>query len=186
MNVTAFLGLGGNLGQPDEAIRQALVLLKDHPAVEVQSVSSFYQTEPVGMSFNEGVAIPWFVNAAAQVRTSLSPQELLALCLSVEHQLGRNRLPMNRGAGAASRTLDVDLLFYGDQIIRQPGLSVPHPRMHERAFTLYPMRDIAPQWRHPELGRTIESLVQALPESSGLRPLEPVANAHEFVQVYAG
>lgn len=175
MNVTAFLGLGGNLGQPDEAIRQALELLNVHPAVEVLAVSSFYQTEPVGMAFSEGIIIPWFVNAAAQVRTSLSPEELLALCLQVEHQLGRDRSPVNRQAGAASRTLDVDLLFYGDLIIRQPGLSVPHPRLHERAFALYPLRDIAPQFKHPELGQTMEALVQALPETSRILPWKPSA-----------
>jgi 2-amino-4-hydroxy-6-hydroxymethyldihydropteridine diphosphokinase len=172
MKVIAFLGLGGNLGQPEQAIRQALQLLNAHPAVEVHAVSSFYQTEPVGMAVSEGETIPWFVNAAAQVNTDLSAQDLLALCLSVEHQLGRDRSPVaERQAGASSRTLDVDLLFYGDEIIRQVGLIIPHPRLHERAFTLFPLRDIAPHWLHPELNQTITALVEALPATSALSPM---------------
>ena len=177
MNITAFLGLGGNLGQPEVTISQALELLNNHLKVEVKAVSSFYQTEPVGMAASEGESIPWFVNAAAQVSTSLSAQELLDFCLSVEHQLGRDRLQLpERQSGAASRTMDVDLLFYGDQIIRQAGLTIPHPRLHERAFALFPLQDIAPLWLHPELNQTIEALVLALPVSKGLRPLKtPVA-----------
>ena len=183
MTETAFLGLGGNLGQPEVAIRLALELLNTHPLIEVVAVSSFYQTEPVGMALSEGVTIPWFVNAAARIETGLSPQALMTFCLLVEHQLGRDRVQgkerignpppeslklkdnsesLTLAAGALSRTVDVDLLFYGQQIIREPGLTVPHPRLHERAFALYPLRELAPEWMHPVLGQSMEGLTAAL------------------------
>ncbi len=182
MTETAFLGLGGNLGQPEAAIRQALILLNDHPQIEVVAVSSFYETEPVGMAPSEGVCIPWFVNAAARIETSLPSQALMAFCLDVEHQLGRDRSPTGgpvapalsgqcedasasnppQPGGALSRTLDVDVLFYGQQILCQPGLTVPHPRLHERAFALYPLRELASAWVHPVLGQTMAQLTEAL------------------------
>jgi len=181
MRVTAFLGLGGNLGQPEAAIHQAVALLNAHPAVEVNVLSPFYRTEPIGMAFTEGEVIPWFVNAVAQIATELSAPQLLALCLSIEQQLGRNRTHSGTSAGspggALSRTLDVDILFYGDEVIRQPGLTVPHPRLHERAFTLFPLRDIAPTFRHPELRQTIEALAHNLPDASGVQPMASSAVA---------
>jgi 2-amino-4-hydroxy-6-hydroxymethyldihydropteridine diphosphokinase len=174
MAVIVYLGLGGNLGRPEESIHQAVDLLNAHPLVKVTALSSFYRTEPVGMAAQEGERIPWFVNAAAEILTSLSAPELLAFCLSVEQQLGRVRAQDKEKAGALSRTLDVDLLFYGNEIIHQSGLTVPHPRVHERAFTLLPLREIAPRFCHPALGLTIEALAQRLPDITGVQRLQPL------------
>jgi 2-amino-4-hydroxy-6-hydroxymethyldihydropteridine diphosphokinase len=131
----------------------------------------------VGMAAQEGEPIPWFVNAAAEVSTGLSASELLAFCLFVEQQLGRVRAQNALQCGAMSRTLDVDILFYGEQIIHQPGLTVPHPRVHERAFTLLPLREIAPRYRHPALDITIEALAQRLPGMGGVQLMETCALA---------
>lgn len=124
------------------------------------------------MAIAEGQVIPWFVNAVAQVETSLSPETLLDLCLSIEHQLGRERPGSLAQVGASSRTLDLDILFYGEQVIHRPGLTIPHPRLHERAFTLFPLRDIAPHYCHPALLQTIEALCLKLPTSQGIQLLE--------------
>jgi 2-amino-4-hydroxy-6-hydroxymethyldihydropteridine diphosphokinase len=172
MDVIAYLGLGGNLGRPEETIRQAVALLSVHPLVEITAISSFYRTEPIGMAMQVGERVPWFVNAAVEIATSLPAPELLVFCLSVEQQLGRVRAHDKEQTGALSRTLDVDLLFYGDQVIHQPGLTVPHPRVHERAFTLLPLQEIAPRFCHPVLGLTIETLAQRLPDINGVQRLE--------------
>jgi len=176
--VTAYLGLGGNLGDPEEAIRKALALLEADGSVKIIGVSSFYRTEPVGMARIEGQAIPWFVNAVAKICTPLSPEKLLERCLSIEQQLGRDRSHNPAYTGALSRTLDVDILFYGDSIVHMPGLTIPHPRVQERVFTLVPLRELAPDLMHPELGMTIDALARNLDNQTGLELLEPLSTVH--------
>ena len=173
MSVRAFLGLGGNLGQPEHTIRQALAELSKHPNLVISSVSSFYRTEPVGMAAVEGESIPWFVNAVAQVETTLSARELLGLCLAVEQHFGRDRSFQPNRHGALSRTLDVDLLLYGKQLISEPDLVVPHPRLHERLFTLMPLNELAPDLVHPLLQQPVGVLLQALPHQAGISLLQP-------------
>ena len=176
--VTAYLGLGGNLGHPEETIRKALTLLEESGAVEVRAISSFYRTEPIGMANVEGETIPWFVNAVAEIDTMLSPQALLELCLSIEHELGRDRCHHPAYTGALSRTVDVDILFYGDSVIRLPELIVPHPRVHERGFTLVPLKELAADLVHPELGMTIERLAQTVENQTDIKVLESLLAVH--------
>jgi 2-amino-4-hydroxy-6-hydroxymethyldihydropteridine diphosphokinase len=129
---TAYVGLGANLGEREVALGRALELLGER--VEVTAVSSFRDTEPVGYTDQ-----PRFLNAAARVETDLSPRELLDLLLAVERELGRVREGAPR---FGPRTIDLDLLLYGAETIEEPGLTVPHPRLHERRFALEPLAEL--------------------------------------------
>jgi 2-amino-4-hydroxy-6-hydroxymethyldihydropteridine diphosphokinase len=139
----AYVGLGANLGDRDAMLRAALEQLAAEPEVEVAAVSVFRETEPVGI-----VDQPRFVNAAAAVDTSLSPRELLDRLLAIEQRLGRTR----EGPRFGPRTIDLDLLLYGDEEIAEPGLRVPHPRLHERLFALEPLVELDPQLVVPGRG----------------------------------
>jgi len=130
----AFIGLGANLGDPRRQIRAALAALEKIPATRLTGQSSFYLSAPLGYT-----AQPDFVNAVAQIRTELAPRALLNALLEIERSLGRSRSHAN-----APRTLDLDLLLYDGTVIDEPGLRVPHPRMHTRAFVLAPLAEIAP------------------------------------------
>ena len=144
--VTAFLGLGANLGERRLSLEKALRELHRPPELEVVRHSAFYETAPVGV-----VDQPDFLNAVAQIRTTLAPLELLARILQLEQHLGRVR---TRRWGP--RVLDIDVLLYGVQVLDLPGLAVPHPRMAERAFVLQPLAEIAPGWRFPD-GETAQN-----------------------------
>jgi 2-amino-4-hydroxy-6-hydroxymethyldihydropteridine diphosphokinase len=133
--VRAYVGLGANLGDREATLRRALELLGARPGIEVVAVSSFRETDPVGY-----LEQPRFVNAAAAVETELAPHELLDTLLAVERELGRTR----DGPRFGPRTVDLDLLLYGDLRLDEPGLTVPHPRLHERRFVLEPLAEIAP------------------------------------------
>jgi 2-amino-4-hydroxy-6-hydroxymethyldihydropteridine diphosphokinase len=138
-----YVGLGTNLGDRDAMLRAALEQLAGEPEVEVVAVSAFRETEPVGI-----VDQPRFVNAAAAVDTSLSARELLDRLLAIEQRLGRTR----EGPRFGPRTIDLDLLLYGDGEIAEPGLRVPHPRLHERLFALEPLAELDPQLVVPGRG----------------------------------
>jgi 2-amino-4-hydroxy-6-hydroxymethyldihydropteridine diphosphokinase len=131
--VRAYVGLGANLGQREAMLRRALDLLAAEPGVEVVAVSAFRETEPVGFA-----AQPPFLNAAVALETDLSARELLDRLLAVERTLGRVR----HGPRFGPRTLDLDLLLYGDEVIAEAGLTVPHPRLHERRFALEPLAEL--------------------------------------------
>ena len=139
----AFIGLGANLGEREEMLRRALDLLAAEPGLELRRVSTFRETEPVGY-----LDQPRFVNAAAEVETELSAADLLALLLDVERRLGRVR----GGPRFGPRTIDLDLLLYGDERIREPGLRVPPPRLHERRFALEPLAELDPNLELPGHG----------------------------------
>lgn len=130
----AYLGLGGNLGDREALLKVAIADLRAAPGVRVLRVSSLYETPPWG-------PVPQgpYLNACAAIETSLAPRALLDLCLAIERMHGRERL-----VRWGPRTLDIDLLTYGDATIDEPGLIVPHPRMSERAFVLVPLAEIAP------------------------------------------
>jgi 2-amino-4-hydroxy-6-hydroxymethyldihydropteridine diphosphokinase len=132
---TAFVGIGANLGDRERTLRLALRLLGDRDGVTVAAVSSLRETAPVGY-----LDQPSFVNGAARLETELSARELLRVLLDVERELGRDR----SGPRFGPRTVDLDLLLYGEVELDEPGLVVPHPRLHERRFVLEPLAELAP------------------------------------------
>jgi 2-amino-4-hydroxy-6-hydroxymethyldihydropteridine diphosphokinase len=140
--VKAYIGLGANLGDREATIRRAIELL-ERDGIEVIAVSELRETEPVGY-----VDQPRFVNAAVAVETELAPRELLDRLLAVERELGRTR----EGPRFGPRTIDLDLLVYGDEIVDDPGLRVPHPRLSERKFALEPLADLDSSLVVPGLG----------------------------------
>ncbi|MFH0887501.1 MAG: 2-amino-4-hydroxy-6-hydroxymethyldihydropteridine diphosphokinase [bacterium] len=146
----AYLGLGSNVGDREEYIQQALYLLEKAPGTQVTKVSSIYETEPEGDSEQ-----PMFLNAACRIKTTLSPRGLMEELTSIEDTLGRDR-----AVEWGPRTIDVDILLYEDLIIAEEDLQVPHPLMHERAFVLSPLSEIAPEVAHPALELTIEQLYE--------------------------
>lgn len=138
----AFVSLGSNLHEPQAQVEQALVEIAALPATRLLARSSLYRTAPVGYCDQ-----PDFINAVAQIETGLTPHELLDALLDMEHRRGRVRTFRN-----APRILDLDVLLYDDLVCHEDGLTVPHPRMHERAFVLLPLLEIAPQCVIPGLG----------------------------------
>lgn len=130
-----FIGLGGNVGNPARAIAAALAALARHPQIRVVAISSLYRTPPWGK-----LDQPSFLNAAAELSTSLEPRKLLAACLEVERSLKRER-----GERWGPRTIDIDIIAYGDRVIREDGLEIPHARFASRAFVLIPLAEIAGQ-----------------------------------------
>jgi 2-amino-4-hydroxy-6-hydroxymethyldihydropteridine diphosphokinase len=147
----AYVGLGGNLGRREANLESALALLRREPDIEVVAVSSVRETEPVGL-----VDQPRFLNAAAAVETDLPPRGLLDRLLTVERALGRTR----EGPRFGPRTIDLDLLLYGDAVVSEPGLDVPHPRLHERRFALEPLAELDPGLVVPGRGRVSALLAE--------------------------
>jgi 2-amino-4-hydroxy-6-hydroxymethyldihydropteridine diphosphokinase len=146
----AYVGLGANLGDREGTIRRALELLRER--VRVVAVSSIHETEPWGFPDQ-----PPFLNAAAAVETDLAPQQLLGALLDIERELGRTR----EGPRFGPRTIDLDLLLYGEETIDEPGLTVPHARLHERRFALEPLVELDPGLTVPGRG-PLASLLSAL------------------------
>jgi len=145
--MVGYLGLGSNLGDRRAQIERAVVALAKHGRVE--AVSGLYENPAEG-----GAAQPSYLNAAVRLQSPLSAQELLAACLAIEHAQGRVR---PSGAGKASRTLDIDVLLVGDQVIQEPDLQVPHPRLLLRPFVRIPLADVAlPGLRHPVSGEALD------------------------------
>ena len=145
----AYVGLGSNLGGREATLREALTRLGEFDEIAVVAVSSFRETDPVG-----NVTQPRFVNAAAEIETSLGPRELLGCLLEVERSLGRDR---SREERWGPRTVDLDLLLYGEETVREAGLEIPHPRLAERAFVLAPLLELDPGLRLPD-GRALVDL----------------------------
>jgi 2-amino-4-hydroxy-6-hydroxymethyldihydropteridine diphosphokinase len=138
----AFVGIGSNLGDREAYLRRALDGLAAEDGIEVVAVSTFRETEPVG-------PVPQgpFLNGAVRLRTELSPRELLGRLLAIEERLGRVRVER-----FGPRTIDLDLLVYGGEIVDEPGLTVPHPRLHERRFALEPLEELSPELVIPGAG----------------------------------
>jgi len=152
---TAFIGLGSNLGAPEAQLRRAIAALAELPQSRLLAASSLYRSAPVGNADQAD-----FVNAVVQVCTALAPQALLEALLQTEQRFGRERSFRN-----APRTLDLDLLLYDAQRIAVPGLELPHPRMHERAFVLAPLVEIAPDCTIPGRGRAAALLARCAGQS---------------------
>jgi len=150
VNVRAFIGLGANLGEPEAQVRRAIAALGTFPRSRLLAASSLYRSAPVGVGEQ-----PDFINAVAEVETALGARALLEELLTAEARFGRER-----PSPGAPRTLDLDLLLYGEHVIAEPGLVVPHPRMHERAFVLMPLAEIAPEVSIPRKG-SVKTLLAA-------------------------
>jgi 2-amino-4-hydroxy-6-hydroxymethyldihydropteridine diphosphokinase len=149
----AFIGLGSNLGDREGTLRAAVGRLRALPHTEVIAVSTLRNTEPVGY-----VDQPRFLNGAVELRTELTPRELLAAMLELERSFGRDR---SNGPPHGPRTLDLDLLLYDQAEIAEPGLEVPHPRLHERGFVLEPLAELDPALEVPGKG-TVQALLARL------------------------
>jgi len=145
----AFIGLGSNLGDRREFLRQALLEIDALPGTELVQVSSFYDSTPVG---EPG---PNYLNAVATVLTDLEPGKLLWNLQRIEGRLGRPRIARN-----GPRVIDLDLLFHGTEALRVPGLELPHPRFRERLFVLVPMAELAPEWTDPVTGMRMDQLLR--------------------------
>lgn len=158
--VAVYLGLGSNMGNRKDNLNKALDFLSQR--LRIEKISSVYDTEPVGNP-NQ----PRFLNLVCRVYTTLAPEELLTLAKGIESKLGRGV-----GKSDAPRPIDIDILFYGNQVIETPELVIPHPRLVERAFVLVPLAEIAPDLRHPVIGRTINELLQGVTGTQGMLKFE--------------
>jgi len=148
--VQIFLGLGSNMGDRQYNLESALDALAQK--IKVQVVSSIYDTKPVGNTRQ-----PRFLNLVCEAATSMAPLDLLNFVKQIEINMGRQSGPLN-----SPRPIDIDILFYGNQVIAEPALIIPHPRLTERTFVLMPLDEIAPDFIHPVEGKTIRQMLQAL------------------------
>ncbi len=156
-----YLGLGSNLGDRLNYLLTSLEML-DGEGVEILQCSSVYITEPVGTAAQGD-----FLNLVVEARATLQPEELLHTCQGIEERLGRQR-------PGASRTIDIDLLYYGSIRLSKGGLEIPHPRLHHRRFVLVPLQEIAPQFIDPIRNRTITSLLRSCPDRSRVNRLAEI------------
>jgi len=159
MPALAYLSLGSNVGDRENYLRDAIARLETQG--RVVSVSSFYETEPV-----EFTGQAWFLNCAVALETSETPEQLMARLLHIEQEMGRQRIQKK-----GPRTIDLDILLFGDTILDSAGLIIPHPGMHKRRFVLDPLAEIAPEARHPVLKKTVRELLDALPAGQIVRKL---------------
>jgi 2-amino-4-hydroxy-6-hydroxymethyldihydropteridine diphosphokinase len=147
-----FLGLGSNLNNRKSHLEDALEKLDGHSGIHILKQSSILQTEPIGE-----IEQPMFLNMVVEIETNLSPFKLLDLCLAIELENGRVR-----GQKWGPRSLDIDILFYGSQIIDCSGLQIPHPEVTNRRFVLEPLAEIAPTFEHPILSQSVHAMLQLL------------------------
>lgn len=159
MRRIAYLSLGSNVGNREQNLQEVIRRLGSEG--RVISVSSFYETEPI--EFTEQ---PWFLNCAVGLETTKMPEELIKGLLVIERAMGRRRTKKK-----GPRTIDIDILLFGDTILDSTTLTIPHPAMHERRFVLEPLAEIAPEIRHPVLNRTVRELRDALPAGQAVRRL---------------
>jgi 2-amino-4-hydroxy-6-hydroxymethyldihydropteridine diphosphokinase len=153
----AYLSLGSNVGNREAQLRNAIARLGG--VGKVVRVSSFYETEPV-----EFTAQPWFLNCAVALETSATPRELMKAVLQIEEEMGRRRVQKK-----GPRIIDIDILLFADEVIESDELTVPHPAMAQRRFVLEPLAEIAPEVRHPAMGKTVRELLRELPDGQAVK-----------------
>ena len=163
MNSTAFIAFGGNLipegfDTLEQVMQSAISDISKLP-IEICAISSLYETAPVPISDQ-----PWFLNGVLHVKTDIKASDLLAALHQIEHDFGRIRAVRNE-----ARILDLDLIDYDGVMHDNDALQLPHPRMHERAFVLLPLRDVMPEWRHPRLNKAVSTLIDEMPEGQQIR-----------------
>ena len=163
---TAYIGFGSNVGDRIDFCDRAVTLLSLLPHSQVTGVSLLYETEPVKDGANPGAG--WLLNGVVQLETAITPESLLSMLSEIERSLGRD--DDNR---SGPRTIDLDLLFYGQRVIDQPGLKVPHPRLHMRRFVLMPLSELAPLLVHPTRLRSVNQMLSETTDPSEVRLLFP-------------
>ncbi len=156
-----YIGIGSNLGDSLQNCRQGIAWVAAGPGNRLLRCSPFYSTEPLGEK-NQN----WFINAAAAMETHMPPRSYLDFLLSIEKRMGRERKEP-----WGPRVIDLDLLFYGEEMIDEEGMKIPHPRLQERRFVLVPLHDIAPDWVHPRLHKTVSQMLAELKEGGKVVPL---------------
>lgn len=156
------IGFGSNLGDSVQICVAAVERLRAHPLLRVLKTSSFYRTSPLMLTDQ-----PWFINGVVLCETDLSPEELLGVILDIEKDFGRDRR-----SRWGPRTLDLDLLAYGNRQLNLPLLTLPHPRLHERRFVLEPLLELVPDWVHPTLNISARNLLNAIAEDGGIQQVQ--------------
>jgi 2-amino-4-hydroxy-6-hydroxymethyldihydropteridine diphosphokinase len=159
-----YIALGSNLGDKLDNCRRAIEAIRSDPRNRLLKCSPFYHTEPVGEKKQD-----WFVNGVLGVETSRGPREFMDFLLAIEKTMGRVR-----GERWGPRIIDLDILFFGQEVIREDGLQIPHPRIQERGFVLVPLRDIAPHLVHPLLGKSISQILAELKKEEKVFPFPEV------------
>jgi 2-amino-4-hydroxy-6-hydroxymethyldihydropteridine diphosphokinase len=159
MGQTAYIALGSNMGNRFENLRQAIEKLNQITEIKVVNTSSVYETDPVGYEEQDQ-----FLNMVLEAETNLEPFQLLSVCMKIERELGRKR-----GIRWGPRTMDLDILLYNQENIKSEMLTVPHPRMHERAFVMVPLIEIQPNIMLPGTDRTLQAVLEDIPDREGVR-----------------